>query len=269
MRGMMSELNGCALMGKAQAVWRDEPLQQSRGSWWTTMAFTLVELLVVIAIIAILAALLLPALSGARDFAKRTDCLNRQRQIMLAFNQYAEDYNSYLPMIASATANDLGDDAAMSCRWRFGALILGGYLPASRYILNCPGRSEIWTGTGYWGRRTCGFAMMYPGQSSCTGGPSTAISLSLTKVFSGKLGFAGGTYWLRAPLACFVTDKPHLAKNEDLPHRSVGVVATRFDCSSWFLARNIRMWPGNSWAPTTPTGNNMDYSPIWRYINEQ
>jgi prepilin-type N-terminal cleavage/methylation domain-containing protein/prepilin-type processing-associated H-X9-DG protein len=59
--------------------------------------FTLIELLLVIAIIAILAAILLPALSKARARAEGIACLNNTRQLALAWQLYAEDHESFLP----------------------------------------------------------------------------------------------------------------------------------------------------------------------------
>ncbi|HEX3719978.1 MAG TPA: prepilin-type N-terminal cleavage/methylation domain-containing protein [Verrucomicrobiae bacterium] len=62
--------------------------------------FTLIELLVVIAIIAILAALLLPALTKAKQAAQTTYCMNNKKEMQLSWHMYLGDYNDYCPINA-------------------------------------------------------------------------------------------------------------------------------------------------------------------------
>jgi len=135
------------------------------------MAFTLLELLVVVAVIAIIAALLLPALSKAKGKALAISCLNNTRQLAVAWTLYADDHENRLPYnlggtgvrrIASLRTNlnwvnnvlnwDLDSDNTNIATLTEASL--GAYVSRSPAVYRCPSdhvlseiqRAEGWTG---------------------------------------------------------------------------------------------------------------------------
>ena len=144
--------------------------------------FTLIELLVVIAIIAILASMLLPALSRARETSRRAACTGNLKSIGTGIIMYADSYGGYLPSEEPSLTTTNNDNYIIrSAKWfALGHLFEGKFLPISQSeILYCPGylahgatlyggeknintqESNIIAGTCAWANMTYNYRMYY------------------------------------------------------------------------------------------------------------
>lgn len=101
--------------------------------------FTLIELLVVIAIIAVLASLLLPALSTARGKSYSIACLSGMRQVLLSAEQYKADYDSFYPPAVTDSSYMTWSVSPSTGRWFH---LLYPYVGAYA-VFNCPAMNKL------------------------------------------------------------------------------------------------------------------------------
>jgi prepilin-type N-terminal cleavage/methylation domain-containing protein/prepilin-type processing-associated H-X9-DG protein len=188
--------------------------RKSRDQYRSIRGFTLIELLVVIAIIAILAGMLLPALSKAKEKAKRTKCLNSLRQLGIASHMYADDNNNYLPPMVD-NKNQVGNWS-----WDMPQTVVSNLLGYGfqRDILYCPSfakqnNDELWNFTSRF--KVLGYAFATKGSPGLS--ETNIFEKIQLKVIKDKK--TGSSYTIGMSEGIFVADAT-LSKRNDREARS-------------------------------------------------
>lgn len=183
-----------------------------------SVAFTVVELLVVVAIVGILAALLLPVLSGAKERAKRAACLNNLRQLGIAVRLYADDNSNILPNGVS----DFGSDwppVVSTNTWQAFVRYTG-----NEKVIGCPGLRNPFKPGGY-GMDRVGYVIGYVYLGNHPSLTNSYVTLDWKVPFT--MDADSSTVLLTDPNVWSLTDVKTV-----VPHSRNGVVSEGDDASN-------------------------------------
>ena len=215
-------------------------------------SFTLIELLVVIAIIAILAAMLLPALQQARDRAKTTTCSNILVNIGKAISMYADDYQDFFPAEPNTTArkpwvNNGTGTLAPYLGTLNEPLEIGEVNATKRSRFSCPSQGPVWAKTYAYnayleGETGAASAVKYRKRTSAQRPSRTFITMCAKNVRinyneAEKLDFRHKN----SSNVLFMAGNVRLLSQNRLPHYKsgwIGYHAEAWRCYFWLPHRN-------------------------------
>jgi prepilin-type N-terminal cleavage/methylation domain-containing protein len=208
--------------------------------------FTLIELLVVIAIVAMLAALLLPALSQAKERARRIQCLNNVRQFNITLHNYGTDNSDRLPLIAVPTGIPWSIATAESSSLYHSPLIsaeeLRKYLPQPA-ILYCP----------------CNRAVPSDGSGLSPSDPSFSW---YRKTWSGEITYVMALWWDKSYSWLFATNLNRTLTPQPIVMSALHVLPAPSPADRVLLADLI-----NSWGSGEGNRESNQYGPPWIGFN--